>query len=380
MRPTAAIIGTGFMGWVHHEALKRCGVEVIGVLGSSAEKSRQAAERFGVDQGYESVEQLLSDPNVSTVHITTPNRTHFQLACDLIASGKHVLCEKPLSLTAKQSAHLVELALQHPEVVTGVNYNIRYYPMCHEAQQRIQENDIGKIFHITGSYTQDWLLYSDDYNWRVLTDEGGELRAIADIGTHWLDLLQSISGLRVTSVCADLRTIHKKRERPLGEVETFQSADSDAATESIDIATEDFGTVMLSFSNDVTGCLHVSQVCAGRKNCLQFEIAGEHKSLAWNSETPNELRIGYRDRANETLIRDPALLRPKTKTVTDYPGGHNEGFADTFKQHFREFYRYIASQDYSKTPTFPTFQDGHRELVICEAILASHKKRGWVDV
>ena len=378
---TAAIIGTGFMGWVHSEALRRCGIKVVGVLGSSPRKSKEAASQIGAEHGYESLEELLSDSRAQVVHIASPNRTHFQMACDLIANGKHVLCEKPLAMTATQSSHLAELASKSQDVVTSVNYNIRYYPLCSEARQRIQQHELGRIFHITGSYTQDWLLYANDYNWRVLSEEGGELRAIADIGTHWLDLLQSISGLEVTAVCADLRTIHKKRERPMGEVETFQkTSDEKIATESIDISTEDFATVLLSFSNDVSGCLHVSQVCAGRKNSLKYEIAGEFKSLSWNSETPNELKIGHRDRANEVLIRDPSLLGTSARMHSDYPGGHNEGFADTFKQHFREFYDYIEAGDFSKKRTFPTFEDGHRELRICEAILASHKKRGWVEI
>jgi predicted dehydrogenase len=376
----AAVIGTGFIGPVHVEALRRVGVQVTGVLGSSPEKSRAAAEKLGLPRGYNSFEEILSDPQVQAVHITTPNRLHFPMAREALRAGKHVMCEKPLAMNSAESKALVEMAASSG-LAAGVCYNIRFYPLCLEARAMRERGDLGDIYSICGSYVQDWLLYPTDYNWRVLASEGGELRAIADIGTHWLDLMYAITGLEVEAVCADLKTIHPIRYRPKGEVETFKGKmERVQEVEPIEITTEDYGCVMLRFKGGARGVLWVSQVTAGRKNCLRFEIAGSKRTIAWCSERPNEMWIGHRDRANESLIRDPALLSDPVRPFADYPGGHNEGFPDTFKQLFRAFYGYIQTGDFSAPPTFPTFADGHREVLLGEAILQSHREGRWVTI
>jgi len=291
-----------------------------------------------------------------------------------------VLCEKPLAMNSTESGELVALARQVRRAA-GVNYNVRYYPLCLEAAEMRRRGALGKVYSACGSYVQDWLFYPTDYNWRVLAEEGGELRAIADIGTHWLDLVHAITGLEVESLCADLTTVFPERRRPRGEVQTFQGKEERAGdSEPVRVSTEDFGSVMLKFQGGGRGLLWVSQVTAGRKNCLRFEIAGSRCALAWCSETPNELWVGHRDAANENLIRDPALLSPTVRKYANHPGGHNEGFPDTFKQCFRAFYDYIQAGDFSAPPTFPTFADGHREIVLCEAVLKSHRERRWVDV
>jgi predicted dehydrogenase len=262
-----------------------------------------------------------------------------------------------------------------------VAYNIRFYPLCHEAAARVADGSLGKILHVTGSYVQDWLLYDSDFNWRVLAEDGGNLRAVADIGTHWLDLVQFIVGRKVSAVCADLRTVHATRQRPGGGVETFSGKGSaPRKTEPIAVSTDDCGCVMLRFDNGANGCLWVSQTTAGRKNCLRYEIAGSQQSFAWNSEVPNELWIGHRDRPNEMLIRDPALMSASARAIASYPGGHNEGFPDTFKQLFRSFYGYVAAGDFTAPPPFPTFADGHREVLLCEAVLRSAREGRWVEV
>jgi predicted dehydrogenase len=377
---TAAVVGTGFIGPVHVEGLRRAGVPVAGIVGSSPEKSKAVAERLGLPRGYESLDELLRDNSVSAVHLTTPNRFHFEQAAAVLRAGKHVLCEKPLAMGSRESAELVRLARECGRAA-GVAYNIRFYPLCHEAAERVRNGSLGDVLHVTGSYVQDWLLRETDFNWRVLSEDGGELRSVADIGTHWLDLLQFITGRRVVSVCADLQTVHVRRQRPSGGVETFSGkAEVPRQTTAVDIATDDAGCVMLKFDNGAHGCLWVSQTTAGRKNCLRFEVAGSAQSLAWNCESPNELWIGHRDRPNELLIRDPALLGPSASAVSNYPGGHNEGFPDTFKQLFRSFYGYIAAGDFSTPPPFPTFADGHREILLCEVILQSHRQRRWIDV
>ncbi|MEO8498523.1 MAG: Gfo/Idh/MocA family oxidoreductase, partial [Planctomycetota bacterium] len=231
-----AIVGTGFMGWVHAEALRRVGVTITGVLGSSPAKSKAAADQLQLSKAYTSFEDVLRDDTVNSVHLGVPNRWHFEMARDALLAGKHVMCEKPLAMTSAESLQLVELSRQHPQQAAGVNYNIRYYPLCLEARERVRSGAIGDVFHINGSYAQDWLLKSTDYNWRVLVQEGGPLRAVSDIGTHWLDLIHAITGLEVEAVCADLKTVYPVRQRPRGEVVTFKSKEeSHAETEPVEI-------------------------------------------------------------------------------------------------------------------------------------------------
>jgi predicted dehydrogenase len=343
-------------------------------------ESQRAAQTLGLPNAYRNFEEVLADRNVDAVHVATPNRLHFDMARRVLQAGKHVLCEKPLAMNSRESAELVALAKQ-VGAAAGVNYNIRYYPLCLEAAERVRNGTVGQIYHVTGSYVQDWLFHETDFNWRVLADEGGELRAVADIGTHWLDLVHAITGLEVAAVCADLYTVFSVRKRPQGEVETFSGkGQPPAATEPVNVRTEDYGCILLRFRGGARGCLSVSQVTAGRKNCLRFELAGARQALAWNSELPNELWIGHRDAPNENLLRDPSLLSPRARSFCHYPGGHNEGFPDTFKQCFRAFYDYIQAGDFSEPPTFPTFADGHREIVLCEAVLQSHRERRWVEI
>jgi predicted dehydrogenase len=383
----AAVVGTGFMGAVHTEALRRAGVDVVGILGSSAVKSRQAAQRWGIPRAYRTFDELLEDRAAASVHLCVPNRFHAEMARAALQGGRHVMCEKPLAMTAAEAVELVALARACTAQMAGVCYNIRFYPLCIEAREMVRRGDLGEILHVNGSYSQEWLLYSTDYNWRVLAEEGGALRATADIGSHWLDLTHWITGLEVEAVCADLKTVHSVRHRPGGEVETFKGKEAARANRSeaetrgrpVPISTEDYGCAMLRYRSGARGSVWVSQVMAGRKNCLRFEIAGSVRSLAWDSERPNELWIGCRDSANRSLIRAPSLLSEAARAAVSYPGGHNEGYGDTFKQCFRAFYGCIAAGDFS-APAFATFADGHRDITVCEAILQSHQERAWVGV
>jgi len=376
----AAVVGAGFIGPVHVEGLRRAGVNVTGILGVDDNESQSAARTLGLPKAYGSLEELLADESVASVHIAVPNRLHYDIAKRALAAGKHVLCEKPLAMNSAESAELVELAKQSG-CVAGVNYNLRYYPLNLEARDRFERGDVGEVYSVCGSYVQDWLFHPTDYNWRVLAEEGGELRAGADIGTHWLDLVHAITGLEVESLCSDLKTVFPVRQRPKGEVETFQGKqEQKIETEPVAITTDDYGCIMLRFQGGARGVLWVSQVTAGRKNSLRYEIAGSHYAMEWCSERPNELWIGRRDAPNECLIRDPALVGDAARAAIDYPGGHNEGFPDAFKQCFRAFYRYIAAGDFSAPATFPTFVDGHREIVLCEAIIQSNREGRWVDL
>ena len=377
----AAIIGTGFMGSVHAEALRRINIPIVGVLGSNAEKSRVAAAALKIPTAYENLTQILADPAVTSVHIGTPNRHHFQQVKRCLEAGKHVLCEKPLSMNSVESAELVALAAKYADLAKAVNYNIRFYPLCIEAREMISNGELGEVIHITGSYTQDWLAKQSDYNWRVLAEEGGPLRAVADIGTHWFDLVSSLASLKVESVCADLKTVFDVRTRPAGEVESFSHTNADPSeVRDVPIDTEDYGAVLLKFKGGARGTVFVSQVMHGRKNSLRFEIAGANASLAWNSEQGNEIWIGHRDKSSERLIRDPAIMSSSAAEATSYPGGHNEGYGDSFKQSFKAFYNYIDQADWHAAPPYATFADGHREVLLCEAILKSQQTQSWVSV
>src|SRR5262245_17932344 len=279
-----AIVGTGFIGPVHVEALRRLGRPIVGILGSSPEKGRASAAALHVPKAYARYEDVLADPEVSVVHLASPNRLHFEQCRQAIAAGKHVVCEKPLAMTARETAELVALAERAP-VATAVCYNVRYYPLCLEARQRVADGQLGAVYHVTGAYMQDWLLYDTDFNWRVLADEGGALRAVADIGTHWLDLITWVTGLQVESVCADLRTFLPTRRRPRGGAETFQTKlGAGEELEPVAVDTEDYGSVLLRFRGGASGIFTVSQVSAGRKNALRFEVAGSKAALAWESE------------------------------------------------------------------------------------------------
>ncbi|MCD6304101.1 MAG: Gfo/Idh/MocA family oxidoreductase [Planctomycetes bacterium] len=376
----AAVVGAGFIGPVHVEALRRLGVRVTGILGCDRQESQSAAEKLGLPRAYADYDELLADEDVSAVHLAVPNVLHYEFARRALQAGKHVMCEKPLAMNSTESRELVELADQ-TSLVAAVCYNLRFYPLNLHARQMVASGQVGDIWAVNGSYVQDWLFHETDYNWRVLADQGGPLRAVADIGTHWLDLVCSITGLQVEAVLADLNTVYEVRRRPKGEVETFTGKlGGEVETEPVEIDTEDYGCVMLRFKGGARGSLWVSQVTAGRKNCLRYEIAGSRCALAWNSESPNELWIGRRDGPNEHLLRDPSLLDEQVRRFADYPGGHNEGFPDAFKQSFRAFYDWISAADRSGEPPFATFRQGHEEVLLCEAILESHRQQKWIDL
>lgn len=382
MAINVGVVGTGFIGPVHVEALRRLGVNVRGVLGSSVSKSESAAQHLGLEKAYASYSDMLADPDVQVVHLTSPNKFHLEQVLDGLKAGKHIVCEKPLAMTSKETKRLVAEAKKH-KLITAVNYNVRFYPINLHARAMVKNGELGDIFHIKGSYVQDWLMYPTDFNWRVLAEDGGDLRAIGDIGTHWLDLITFISGLEVESVMADLYTVHPVRQRPSkGSVETFSGKKSNKKpnTTPVKISTEDYASVLLRFKRGARGVLSVSQVTAGRKNAIEWEMAGSKRAMAWNGERPNELWIGERNEPNKTFIRDPSLMDESVIPFANYPGGHNEGFPDTFKQLYRAIYTDIQNGKPSKHPLYATFEDGHKELALCEAILQSHRKGKWVKV
>lgn len=378
-RISTAVVGAGFIGPVHVEALRRLGVNITGILGFDERESQRAQAALGLPKAYSDFDEVLADDRVQAVHLAVPNVLHFEMSKKALLAGKHVMCEKPLATSSDESSELVELA-KASGLHAAVCYNVRFYPLNLEARDRINRGELGNIFAVNGSYVQDWLLYDTDYNWRVLADQGGDLRAVADIGTHWMDLVTSVTGLTVESVFADLNTVHPIRKRPLGEVKTFTGdAVSEENLESIDVTTDDYGAILFRFEGGAKGSLWVSQVTAGRKNCIRYEIAGSRGSAAWDSESPNELFLGHRNEPNRSLIRDPGLLGDLARGYANYPGGHNEGFPDAFKQCFRSFYQAISSGSTDEA-LYPTFEQGHHEVLLCEAILASHRKQTWTNV
>ena len=374
----AAVIGMGFVGKAHLEALRRLGIPVAGILGSTPETSAESARAAGLDRGYTSVEELAADRSVDVAHICTPNYLHFPQASILLNSGKHVLCEKPLAMTAEESAQLVSLADKH-EKVGGVAYNLRYYPLCQQAHAMVASGAIGEPRIVHGSFLQDWLFYPTDWNWRLEPHLGGQLRAVSDIGTHWLDLITWITGRKVTEVCADLATAIPVRRRPRGRVETFQQS-KNIAFDEVQIKTDDYASILLHFEGGLHGVMTVSQVSAGRKARLWFEVDGSEGSLAWNSESPNVLWMGHRKQANQSMIKDPALMSPEARGYAAYPGGHAEGYPDTFVQLFKDFYAYVGGGDFGAPRRFPTFATGHHEMVLCDAIADSARERRWTKI
>ena len=380
MRPLseigAAVVGTGFIGVVHVEALRRLGVQVHGVVGSSQDRATVRSRELGLPPAYESFEAMLADPRVEVVHITSPNHLHHEHASAALRAGKHVVCEKPLAMTAAESAELLQLAEQSGRV-HAVNFNLRFYPLCRHVRGLVKQGELGDIRLISGHYLQDWLLLDTDWNWRLEPELGGELRAVADIGSHWMDLTTFLAGKRITSVMADLATFIKTRRRPAGPVETF-ATDHGGKTVAREIHTEDSAMILLRYEDETRGALTVSQVSPGRKNSLVFEIDGSTSAAAWNSERPDELWLGHRGRPNEILLRDPALLNEDARAATSLPGGHAEGFADTFKALYAAVYRAVAEGKPGEG--YPTFADGHDEMLVCDAVARSSRERRWVDV
>jgi predicted dehydrogenase len=374
------VAGTGFIGPAHVEGLRRNGIQVLGLAENTREKAQEKAVELNISRVYGSLEDMLADPDIDVVHLATPNYLHHPHAKAALLAGKHVVCEKPLAMNAIESAELVKLAAQK-KLVNAINFNIRMYPMSQQARSMVQSGEIGDLFILQGSYLQDWLLFPTDWNWRLEPSQGGTLRAIGDIGSHWLDLLTFITGLRVEEVYADFKTFHPIRKKPTNPLETFTGKILQPY-DFVDqpVTTEDYATVILHYEKGVRGVLTVSQVSSGRKNRLFYEINGSKSSLGWDSERPNELWVGHRTEANQVLMKDPALLSPEARAVVSYPGGHNEGFPDTFKQLYNKVYDYILAGDYDKTPDFPTFADGHYEMQLCEAIERSARENTWVKI
>jgi predicted dehydrogenase len=372
-----AIIGTGFIGTVHIEALRRIGVRVAGLLESSPGLGADRAAALGLPRAYADLDELLAD-DIEVVHVTSPNELHHPQVKRILAAGKHVVCEKPLAMTSIESAELVALA-GASGLVNAVNFNIRFYPLNQHVSTLVADGGLGDVRLVTGRYFQDWLLYDTDWNWRLETDRGGVLRAVGDIGSHWLDLTSFLTGLRVEAVMADLTTFIPVRRKPVGPVLTF-STERAAETVPVEIRTEDVATLLLRYEGGARGSVAISQLSPGRKNSLAYQIDGASSAVAWDSEQPEQLWIGHRDRPNELLLRNPALMNASGAAAARLPGGHVEGFADTFGAVFSAIYDDVIAGRPSPSPRYATFAAGHEEMLIGDAVLESARTGRWVEV
>lgn len=375
----AGVVGIGFIGIAHVEALRRLGVEVAGVVGSSPDRARRKAEAAGLPRVYDSVEDLVSDPGIDVVHIATPNYAHADQVRAVLAAGKHVVCEKPLALNSDDTADLVARAAESG-LVNAVCFNIRFYPANHQARAMVSTGQIGEPRFITGSYHQDWLLRDTDWNWRLQPEEAGGLRAVADIGSHWLDLTRFISGRNVVEVMADLHTLVPVRRHPAGPVETFAAVTETDDLVEEEMSSDDAAGILLRYEGGARGAVTISQVSAGQKNSLRYEVAGSDSALRWFSAEPDDLFIGHRGRANEILSRDPSLYAPEAARLIGYPGGHVEGFPDTFRALFSRVYADVQAGGPADTPSYPTFADGHDAVLVTDAVAESNETRKWTPV
>jgi predicted dehydrogenase len=374
-----AIFGTGFIGRVHLDAVRRLeSVEVVALADPHIEPAQLLGAGFGIPTVASDYRSILGDMDVDAVHICTPNSQHYSIAREALEAGKHVVCEKPLATSVQEAQELVALAAQKG-VRNCVCHNLRYYPMVQQLRRMREAGELGEILSLQGAYSQDWLLYDTDWNWRIDAKVGGPSRAMADIGSHWFDMAEHVTGLRVSSLCADLQTFHTTRKEPKHAIETFANkllGPEDYIERPVD--TEDYGAVVFHMGERTRGSVVASQAAAGRKNRLSIEVYGTKSSAAWDQERPNELWIGHRETGNQLLLKDPSLLKPEARHYADLPGGHAEGYDDTTKQMMRRFYASVG--DPGLTPEYPQFADGLRQLMILRAEMESHKKRGWIDV
>lgn len=379
------VIGAGLMGSVHVEALRRLGfVEVVALCDSNQKRVNEEARKLSIPKIYTDYRKLLEDGEIEVIHNCTPNFMHFEVNKAAMEAGKKIVSEKPLGVSSLESKKLAEMA-EKTSSFNAINFNYRYFPLNQQVRAMISQGELGKINIIQGCYLQDWLLYDIDYNWRLDSEIGGESFAVADLGSHWLDLVQHITGLEITAIFADLRTIIPVRKYPKRHEEILTFAKRKLKPEDYaekKIATEDYASLLLRFNNGAKGAFTTSQLCPGRKCRIFYEIDGSKCAVSWNHERANELWIGYRNKANELLLRDPTLIDKQARAYAHYPGGHNEGWPDDIKNVFINIYQFIRDEKdvFKDEPNFPTFRDGHNIMLLVEAALKSNREQKWVEI
>jgi predicted dehydrogenase len=369
----AAIAGTGFVGAVHARSARLAGARLVGVAASSEESAAAAASRLGAERSFPSAEAMVEADDIDVVHICTPNHLHLPLAEAALRARKHVICEKPLALDAAGAERLVKAAAEAGRQ-GAVPFVYRYYPTVREARERVRDGRTGRVRLLHGTYLQDWLLSADDYNWRVEEELGGASRAFADIGSHWCDLAEFVSGHRVARLSARVATAHPERRR--SGAETFTRAGSDRG-ERHRVRTEDTAAVQFETDGGALGTVVISQVAPGRKNRLWLEVDGAEEAIAFDQEAPEVLWCGRREAAT-LLARDADALSPAAARYVTLPAGHPQGYADCFDSFVAE--AYTAVQTGEAIEGLPVFADGLRAARITEAVLASARAQAWVQV
>jgi predicted dehydrogenase len=382
MKLKVGIIGMGYIGVSHIEALRRIGfVEIAAVADVNVGLARKKAQEYGIEKCYASMEELIADPEIVAIHNCTPNHLHMEINEKIIKAGKHVFSEKPLAKTSEESGHMLELLREYPDTVAGVNFCYRMYPLIQDAKARIAAGEIGRPLLVHGSYLQDWLLYETDYNWRVEPEYTGVSRCVGDIGSHWMDLAQVMAGSRITEVCANTVIAHPVRKKPTTQVETF-AVNMNVEYEEKRVTTEDYAGVLVKFANGASGVFQCSEISAGRKCFIDIEVDGSEASFHWNHEIGDRMWKGNRNSNNEEVMRNPNLMIPSAKAYSYLAAGHPEGWNDAFKNSIEAFYRYIRDDKKQGVDPcdFATFEDGHYIMKLTEAIIRSGQEKRWITV
>ena len=377
------LVGPGFIAAHHLDAVRRLGdVEIVGIAGSSLESAKKRSRELNAGHAYASYQALLADPAVQVVHNTTPNYLHREVSLAALRAGKHVISDKPLASNTEEARELYEAARQ-AHVAHVVTFNYRGYPLVQQARAMIAKGKLGPAVFVHGCYLQDWLTDERAYSWRLDPKLGGASSALGDIGSHWCDLAEHVTGARITAVLADLYTAVPGREAPAASPKAFAGAAKSAPRRKLKITSEDLASVLLRFDNGARGCVTVGQVLPGHKNDLRLEVSGRLASLAWRQEQPNELWIGHHAQANTLLTRDPALLDPAARGYAHLPAGHPEAWSDAFRNLIADAYAWIRRGGTAETKpaALPTFADGYRNSLLVDAMLKSHAAGGvWQHI
>lgn len=373
------IIGMGYIGESHIEALRRIGIcNLAAVADTNYELAKKKADLYGIAKVYKTVDEILADKDIVAIHNCTPNFLHREINEKILRAGKHLLSEKPLTATYAEAAELIEIKNQYPNLQACVNFNYRLNPMVQEIKTRIRRGELGDVRVITGQYQQDWLMYDTDYSWRLEPEIAGASCAVADIGSHFMDIVQHVTGHKIVSVFADLVTVIPVRKKPKNQQETFKDAVA-AEYEEVEVKNEEYAAVMFKTDKGATGVFHVSEVAAGHGCYLGFEINGSKESYAWNQEQNDRMWIGRRGGNNGIVIRDPNTISPEVKPYTALAMGHPEGWNDAFKGNIYSFYKYLADGQQGER-VFSTLEDAAYIVKLTEAIVESSKRGQWIKL
>ncbi len=382
-RIRVGFVGAGFIGPIHIESVRRLGYpEVLAVSEIDQKTADKVARELKIPKAYGNWLDLVNDPEIDVVHVTCSNNLHYPISKACLEKGKAVICEKPLSMDLDEARKLVELA-EKTKVINATTFNMGFYPMVQEAKEIVLKGELGKINLVFGRYMQDWLSKDSDYNWRVESKYQGKSRVLSDIASHWMHMVQMILGKKIISVYGDITTFIPIRKKPKVKITTFEERDlKPGEYEEIVVDTEDHATVMFKFEDGIKGILMAAQVCPGRKQRIEWEIIGLKKSISWHGEEPNKLWIGYREKPNEILFKDPNLMSENSRKFSSFSGGLTEGYGDSWKNIMSRIYNYIRIDGNKNniTPDFPTFKDGYIIMLEIDAILRSVEQNRWVDI